>query len=418
LVLPNLVKSYDLLESFFRGGTMKNTRSTGIFMIVQGTSLLKFILLLLSFMLLVFSISGLLTSLKPEYRPISSSVNQVATNIDGKLLYQIMGWENHHFLKVGKGMTSSPKLTNLVFKLSTNINLNDPRSLLGRELPGFYQFDGQIVVAGDGTNYTNMPIESAPPTEIMKAEREASLQNLESIENSKGESKPSIPKQTTGGHKVVYLYFTHNRESYLPYLKGVTNPNLAYHSQINVSKVGDEIRNRLEENGIGATVDKTDNMGRAKMGTVYQASGKVVQTAMTTNRDLQYFIDIHRDSRRKAQTTVTINGKPYAKLAFVIGAKNPNYESNLKLATAIHNLLKKKYGNGLSRGVILKGAATDNGIYNQELSSNAILIEFGGVDNTFEELYRSADALADAFSEYYWQAEKVNQGESQPVIKQ
>jgi stage II sporulation protein P len=38
-----------------------------------------------------------------------------------------------------------------------------------------------------------------------------------------------------------------------------------------------------------------------------------------------------------------------------------------------------------------------------------MLIEFGGVDNTFEELYRSSDALAEVFSEYYWQAEQVNQ---------
>jgi stage II sporulation protein P len=397
---------------------MKNVRFSGIMLTVSGTSLLKFNGYLLLFMLLVFSISGLLTSLNPKYRPISTSVNQAATSIDGKFLYQIMGWENHHLLKIGTGMTASPKLTNIVFKLSSNINLNDPRSLLGRELPGFYQFDGKIVVAGEGTNYTNMPIESAPPIEIMKAEREASLQNLEGIDQTNQQNKPEAPAQTTGGRKVVYLYFTHNRESYLPYLKGVTNPNLAYHSQINVTKVGDEIKNRLEENGIGATINKVDVMGRAKMALTYQESGKVVQTAMSGNRDLQFFMDIHRDSRRKAQTTVTINGQSYAKLAFVIGSKNPNYEKNLKLATELHNLINKKYGNGLSRGVILKGAAGDNGIYNQQLSSNAILIEFGGVDNTFEELYRSADALADAFSEYYWQAEKVNQGADQPVNKQ
>ncbi|WML45367.1 stage II sporulation protein P [Neobacillus sp. PS3-40] len=402
---------------------MKNTKNPGMFVIVQGTSLLKVASLFLLFMLMVFSISGLLTSLKPEYRPISSSVNQAATNVDGKLLYQIMGWENHHFLQIGKGMTASPKLTNLIFKLSTNINLNDPRSLLGRELPGFYQFDGQIVVAGEGTNYTNMPVESAPPAEIMKAEREASLQNLQELKPPTGDVLPPKNGQTTGSHKVVYLYFTHNRESYLPNLKGVTDPNLAYHSQYNVTKVGDEIKSRLLENGIGATVDKTDVMGALtrkglKMPQAYQESSKVVQTAMTTNRDLQYFIDIHRDSRRKAQTTVTIDGKSYAKLAFVIGGKNPNYEKNLKLATDINNLLKKKFGNSLSRGIFIKRDIGDNGVYNQQLSSNAILIEFGGVDNTFEELDRSADALADVFSEFYWQAEKVNQDENQPANNQ
>lgn len=395
-----------------------SSRTTGMFLFFQGTSILKISVLLVAFMLFVFSISGILTSLKPQLRPVSSSVNHAANLVDGRMLYQLLGWENHHFLTVSKDMTASPKLTNLVFKLSNNINLNDPRSLLGRELPGFYQFDGRIVVAGEGTNYTNMPIESAPPIEIMRAEQEASLQNIENLDPSRGEDKTPAPEQTTGDHQVVYLYFTHNRESYLPYLKGVTNPNLAYHSQINVTKIGDEIKTRLTENGIGSTVDKTDIMGKVKMGRTYLESGQIVQTAMASNRDLQYFIDIHRDSRRKGQTTIDINGQSFAKLAFVIGGKNPNYEKNLKLATDLHNLLKKKYGDGLSRGVIVKQGTGENGIYNQNLSGNAILIEFGGVDNTFDELNRSADALADAFSEYYWQAEKVNKDVNPSTNKQ
>jgi stage II sporulation protein P len=397
-------------------------RNSGTFVMVQGSSLLKAAGLLLIFMLLIFSISGLLTSLKPQYRPMSSSVNQAAINVNGKLLYQLMGWENHHFLLVGQDWTSTPKLTNLVFKLSSNINLNDPRSLLGRELPGFFQFDGKILVAGEGTNYTNMPIESAPPIEIMKTEREAALQNLEGIEKPSGEKPPSTPGQTTGNHKVVYVYFTHTRESYLPYLKGVTDPDKAFHSQINVTKIGDQLKTSLEDRGIGTFIDKTDiqaNLNKKGLGypKSYQESRPVVQAAMATNRDLDYFIDIHRDSRRKNQTTVSINGKSFAKLAFVIGGKNPNYEKNAKLATELHNQLQKKY-KGLSRGVIIKNEAGSNSIYNQNLSNNAILIEFGGVDNTFEELNRSADALADVFSEFYWQAEKVNQDVEQSTKKQ
>ena len=121
---------------------MKN-RPSGTFVMVQGTTLLKAVALLLLFLLLIFSISGLLTSLKPQYRLMSSSVNQATTNVNGELLYQLMGWENHHFLKVENNWASTPKVTSLVFKLASNINLNDPRSLLGRELPGFYQFDGK-----------------------------------------------------------------------------------------------------------------------------------------------------------------------------------------------------------------------------------------------------------------------------------
>ncbi|CAH2715460.1 hypothetical protein BACCIP111895_02644 [Neobacillus rhizosphaerae] len=401
---------------------MKNTRTSSTFLSVQGTSILKIVAALSLFMILVFSISGLLTSLKPQYRLMSSSVNQATINVNGELLYQLMGWENHNFLKVEKKWAATPKLTSLVIKLASNINLNDPRSLLGRELPGFFQFDGKIVVAGEGTNYTNMPIESSPPIEIMKAEREAALQNLEGLEKGADEKPPVAPGQTTGDRKVIYLYFSHNRESYLPYLKGVTNSNLAYHSQINVTKIGDQLKTSLEDRGIGTFVDKTDiqaNLNKKgwKFGKSYLESRSVVQTAMSSNRDLQYLIDIHRDSQRKDKTTITINGKSYARIFFIIGGKNPNYEKNQKLATELHNLLEKKY-EGLSRGVQVKRDPDSNGVYNQNLSENAILIEFGGVDNTFEELNRSADALADVFSEYYWQAEKVNKDVDQSTKKQ
>ena len=397
-------------------------RNSGTFIMVQGSSLLKVAGLLIVFMLLIFSISGLLTSLKPQYRPMSSSVNQAATNVNGELLYQLMGWENHHFLKAENNWASTPKLTGLVFKLSSNINLNDPRSLLGRELPGFFQFDGKILVAGEGTNYTNMPIESSPPIEIMKAEREAALQNLEGLDKPSNEKPSPSPGQTTGDRKVVYVYFTHNRESYLPYLKGVTNPNLSYHSQINVTKIGDQLKTSLEDRGIGTVIDKTDVMGNLtkkglKMPSAYKESGSVIQAAMASNRDLTYLIDIHRDAKRKDQTTVTINGKQYAKLSFVIGGKNPDYEKNAKLASDLHNLLETKY-KGISWGVSIQNKSGFNGVYNQNLSDKAILIEFGGVDNTFEELNNSADALADVFSEYYWQAEKVNQDVDQSTDKQ
>ncbi|MFD2446125.1 stage II sporulation protein P [Bacillus sp. CGMCC 1.16607] len=390
---------------------MRNSKSTGTLISIQGTSILKLILTFVLFLFLVFSISGLLTSLKPQYRLTSSSVNHAANNLTGDLFYKVLGWENHYFLAALPNENSSPKLTNLLLKLSTNINLNDPRSLLGRELPGFSLFDSKIIVADKGVNYTNLPVESAPPTEVMKAESEAALQNLEDVESAGQDTNPTPPALTTGERKVVFVYFTHNRESYLPYLKGETDPNRAYHSKVNVTKIGDRLKDSLEANGVGTEVSKTDVMGnlnKKKMvfGQAYQESRPVVQTAMSQNRELQYFIDIHRDSHRKDITTTNINGKSYANLAFIIGAEHANYEQNLKLAKELHQRLNKKYP-GLSRAVTAKQGKLTNGKFNQDLSNKAILIEFGGVDNTFEELYRTADALADIFSEYYWQAEKV-----------
>ncbi len=36
------------------------------------------------------------------------------------------------------------------------------------------------------------------------------------------------------------------------------------------------------------------------------------------------------------------------------------------------------------------------------------MIEIGGVDNTFEEMFLTTDAFADVFSEIYWNAQEVS----------
>lgn len=399
---------------------MKPLKPNGFIVFVQGTSILKICGGFLLFLLLIFSISGVLTSLKPEFRISSSSVNTATNKVTGKMLYHLLGWENHHLLQALGEEKDKPTLMNFVFKLSTNINLDDPRSLLGRELPSFSIYDSKIVVASEGTDYTNMPMESTPPLEVLRAEQEATLQNTENIDPPPGDGN-QVPDTglTTGDRKVVHLYFTHNRESYLPYLKGITDPNAAYHSKLNVTKIGDKLKEELESRGIGTSIDKTDintvlNEKDLTYEYSYSETRPIVKEAMAGNKDMQYLIDIHRDANRKKDTTLTINGKNYAKLAFVVGKKHANYEKNLQLAEKLHKLINDKYP-GLSRAVIVKTGG--NAVYNQDLSENAMLIEFGGVDNTFEELYLSAGALADVFSDFYWQAEKVDQQSQEQTDK-
>src|SRR5699024_6385652 len=113
------------------------------------------------------------------------------------------------------------------------------------------------------------------------------------------------------------------------------------------------------------------------------------------------------DSIPRDKTTKEIDGKDYAKILFVIGADFDGYEKNLELATELNARIEEKYP-GLSRGVITKEGAGTNGVFNQDLSDNALLIEFGGYDNTFEELYRTADVVGEMFCELYWDAEKVD----------
>ncbi|MFS0668883.1 stage II sporulation protein P [Peribacillus frigoritolerans] len=390
---------------------MKRRNSPGIITAIHGSTIIKTFLGILALLLFVFSVSGVMTSLRPEYRISSNSVHTVANQFSGKMLFSMLANENHYLFNALPEGKQESIITNQLIKVSTNISLEDPRSLLGRELPGFSIFDNEILVAGEGTNYTNMPYESSPPVDVLNEERDASLQNLDEIkEPDKGVTNQ--PNQTTNGRKVVEIYHSHNRESYLPYLKGVTDPDLAYHSKINITKLGERMVEDLADKGIGSSLDKTDIMGNLNnkglnYAKSYQESRKSVQTALANNKDLEYLIDIHRDSKRKKHTTITIRGKEYAKIAFVIGGNNPNYEKNAALANKLHKALEKKYP-GISRGVMKQGGSSHNGIYNQDLSGNSMLIEVGGVDNTFEEMYLTVDAFTEVFSEFYWDAKAVD----------
>ncbi len=399
---------------------MKSYKATPYAAAVNMKDIFKGVIILLIVLLSTFSLTGLLTSMKPGSRITSDSINEAASGLNGEVLYKLLALENRSFNSILDGEDGLPNLSSLLFKTATNIRFNDLRSLLGRELPGFSIFDGNILVAGEGTDFTNMPIESVPPEEALDLEKEAELKNMDDIHKDGRDAGTSAV--TAEDKKTVLLYFTHTRESYLPYLNGVSDPDSAMHSKINVTKVGEMLKAELEQTGIGTSIDKTDIIQKLNdkdlaYFNAYQESRPLVQTAMAKNENLLYLIDIHRDSQRKKVTTAEIGGKKYAKLAFVVGEEHPNYEQNLKVAKELHELLDSKF-KGLSRGVIAKKGSGTNGKFNQDLSGNALLLEFGGVDNTFEELQRTAGAFAEIFSDYYWQAEKVDHHLSPEPVKQ
>lgn len=89
---------------------------------------------------------------------------------------------------------------------------------------------------------------------------------------------------------------------------------MARHSKANVTLVGDMFGQALESQGIGATVNKTDiqsklNKKGLNYARSYDESRPVVKDALASNKNLQYIIDIHRDSRRKKTQPQRLKGK-------------------------------------------------------------------------------------------------------------
>ncbi|WP_246277231.1 stage II sporulation protein P [Neobacillus endophyticus] len=375
---------------------MKKSKQPSLILHVNGA---------LCFVVFVFLfIAGMTTVLSVNMS--SESVGQVLdSSADlNKLYLYFFGSENKYYIQDRSDIKEIP-ITKLGFQIATNIKINDVRTLLDRELPGFSDFNTKIEVAGQGTDLTNLPIESAPPMDVLLKNRQISENAIKDNQNN-GQTTP--PAETTNGKKVVYIYHTHSWESYLPLLKNVTNPDDAVSSnnKVNVVGVGDMLVKDLESEGIDSehsTINAAAKLNEKgwDSNSAYKLSRGYVQEAFADNKDLTYAIDIHRDSIRGAKTTITINGKSYARLDFILGESNPHFKENLEFAKALHEALEKKYP-GLSRGVLSKNKSMGNGLYNQDLSPRSILIEVGGVDNNYQELKNAMEAFAEVFSEYYW----------------
>ncbi|WP_432774888.1 stage II sporulation protein P [Brevibacillus gelatini] len=206
------------------------------------------------------------------------------------------------------------------------------------------------------------------------------------------------------GNETVYIYHTHNRESWRNVARN-TQGSSVDDPEINITLVGKRLGEILQAKGIPTMVNQDDfaqKLAEQKKSYAmsYTESYKAVAAAATTSPYLKYIFDIHRDSDEpRSKVAITINGKTYSRILFVIGTANPNYLENKKLADTLHARLEAYYP-GLSRGVILKGKNEGNGVYNQSISSGSLLLEFGGTNNTLEECYNTAEAFAEVFVQH------------------
>lgn len=353
-----------------------------------------FVLLFLGTALLI-SIIGALVMIQAESSAHSPGWNRLTAQVSAKTLLMAMGQDipylDEKMDNNGHGMVSR-----LVFELVTSLNPRDPRTFIGHELPMFSLFDANIIVAGPGVDYTSIPIESPPPPEIERA----IIQGASEIDKEK------VSTEKVVGDEKVFIYHTHYWESYLPEVNQ-SNPSQAVslNRKKNINQVGSHMAKTFRKLGIGAVASVTQPKTNSRY--AYQTSRHKVKTAMKKNDSFAYLIDLHRDSRPRGKTTLKQDGKTYARLAFVVGKASDNYEQNLRLAKKLHTKLNQIYP-GLSTAVIEKPKTRGiNGEYNQSLSPNSLLVEVGGVGNTFKEAYRSVDILAKVLEEDILDAKPV-----------
>ena len=130
----------------------------------------------------------------------------------------------------------------------------------------------------------------------------------------------------------------------------------------------------------------------------YKASRINLEKIKQTYPSIKIFIDLHRDALKHQQSTTTINEKDYAKVLFVIGKEHENYKKNIEFTETINNILKQKYPE-ITKGILQKEGPGVNGIYNQDLSENIILLEVGANENTIEEVTNTLDIISQVIKE-------------------
>ena len=263
-------------------------------------------------------------------------------------------------------------ILNRTIRYITNINIKDPTSILNKTI-----------------KYKKEKTKSVFYT--------TSSDNLEDINtNSKYIEDPIKEKEIT--NPIIYIYNTHQLESYEKkiYEDYDITPNVMMASYI--------LRENLNNKNINTIVETNNitdflNVNGWDYSKSYDASRYYIKDTLNKYPNLKLLIDIHRDSINKKLSTITINNKKYAKVLFVIGLKNKNYKNNLEVANKLDNIINNNYP-GLSRGIMKKEGKYVNGIYNQDLNNNIILIELGGTYNTIEEVMNTSIALSDVIEKY------------------
>ena len=278
-------------------------------------------------------------------------------------------------------MMGNYKITNIVnssVKFLLNIDLKNPSTILN---------NGVLV---NGNN-----------DELLLLEHNDDYSNLDELK--KISSYMEDPNPVDINNPIIYIYNSHQLENYNSEnldIYGIT-PNVLMASYI--------LKEKLNSRGLSTIVEDVNlseflNLNNWDYASSYKASRIFMLDKKNKYSSLKYYIDIHRDSVSKEVTTTNINGKAYAKILFVIGLEHDNYKENLAFSEELNNLVNKYY-NGLSRGISKKEGPGVDGIYNQDISPNTILIEVGGVGNNINEVLNTMEALSNIL-DYYINGDK------------
>lgn len=272
---------------------------------------------------------------------------------------------------------------------------------------------------GDGNNYENTDEgritfyyyegeeeKLGTPEESITIGQEIKIQNMTKykIDIEALLKEPLDFNFSRSGPKIL-VYHTHTTESFIKNIGDLNKqniPNWSLNPEESVVRVGYELAELLRKkyghevlhNG---TVHDYPNYDEA-----YNNAYQTLNSYLKSYPSIKVILDIHRDGLSKNQPKLRlatkVDGKDTAKIMFVVGtdARSPehaNWRENLKFALKLQENLNRQHP-GLARHIYIS-----NNVYNQNLSTGALIIEIGGDGNLLSECLESVKYLAKAIHE-------------------
>lgn len=181
--------------------------------------------------------------------------------------------------------------------------------------------------------------------------------------------------------KKVGVYHTHNDESY--YTPDGTD---SVYGKGGIHDVGKALVNNFKKLSVDAIY--REDLHLPHNSGAYTRS-QVTASALL-NEGVDAIFDIHRDSTKRSEYLTTVGGTQMSAVRMVVGKSSANFEENKKFAYSI-----KSYADSAYPGFI-KDVYFGKGNYNQQLSTRAMLFEFGCENIEKDLAIKSTEVLAKA----------------------
>jgi len=235
---------------------------------------------------------------------------------------------------------------------------------------------GDEYIARDNSHYIIRSVDHAALTATAELQGKYQMPSVEWLRSG------DVTQPVSGGAgQAVAIYCTHSDESYVP--------NDGLHSETprgSIYDVAETLKSNLE--ALGVTVYYDNETHHPHDSGAYKRSRATAEGLLKNNVDAIF--DIHRDGiEDPGQYETTIEGKEASMVRLLVGRSNQNSAENKAFAVEMKAVADELYPE------LIRDIYIGKGSYNQDLSPNAVLLEFGTHTIDKELAKRSTQYMAE-----------------------